>query len=94
MKKILTGAGYDLPRFAGIMHEAFVRKYGQLQKPENVTMYLDGEIKEVNGELGLMVDDTSEYYDVIPSALKLKLSDVTSDSKWNVQIEDEVLKEE
>ena len=83
--KILKGEGYTQARLAGIMHECYVMKTGRI--PTGITKYGNGYIieivnqEEVDGETvdvityGLVIDETSEYYDCLPAIHKDRLED-------------------
>lgn len=76
--------GYTEPRYAGILHEAFVAHNGSLVPEGNVTVYGEGRIatNTITGELGLILDDTSEYYEYIPQIHRDRLQDVVSGDGW------------
>ena len=85
--KILKGEGYTQSRLAGIMHECYVMKTGKI--PTGITKYGNGHIIEIvtptliDGETvdvityGMVIDETSEYYDCLPAVHKDRLLDYT-----------------
>lgn len=84
MKKVLTGASYTESRFAGIMHEAFVAHKGSLVPEGNVTIYGEGSIvtNKKTGELGLILDSESEYFEFVAQVHKDRLADVVVGDGW------------
>ena len=90
---ILKGTDYNQARLAGVRHEAFVAKTGKIPPKENVVQYGDGSIIsiveeiEVDGVLtevtsyGLLLDETSQYYEYLPDVHKNRCIDyVTTES--------------
>lgn len=91
--KLLTGVqhGYTMARLAGVQHEVFVAKTGQIPPTENVTQYGDGSIIEIIAEevidnetiytttYGLLLDETSEYYTYLPEIHKNRVTDYIVD---------------
>lgn len=57
MYKVLTGASYDEFRLAGVLHECFCKYRGALQDRQNVTLYLDGIVKQnaITGDWGAVL---------------------------------------
>ena len=84
MKKVLTGATYNEARFAGVLHETFVAYRGGLVPAGNVTIYGEGTIvtNKSTGELGLILDDESEYFPSLPQVHKDRLVDVVGGDGW------------
>jgi len=75
-KKVLKGAGYDLARLVGIKSEMWANHLGREPKIGD-TMYAIGDIQEVDGEYGLVVDDTSGYYNRLPDVHKGRVVEAT-----------------
>lgn len=89
MNKVLYGAGYDLPRLAGISHEMFVKHYGRQQQNGEVATYLTGYIttNTITDETGYIIDTESEYFSYLHQIHQDRLVIITDGDGW---IESEV----
>ena len=83
--KVLTGTQYTQARLAGILHETFVEFTGKVPPPTNVTVYGQGNIviNIITGEVGLILDENSEYFASVPEPHKGRLVDVVDGDGWN-----------
>ena len=81
--KVLTGLQYTQSRIAGILHEAFVERTGQLHQVPNVTIYGEGSIRNntITNEIGLVVDVDSEYFGLGEPHLS-RLVDIVDGDGW------------
>ena len=77
--KILKGIDYTQARLAGIAHEMLVAKTGQVPPADYVTQYLIGSIVEVDGGHGLVLDETSEHLQYLPTVHVNRLIDYVAE---------------
>ena len=84
MRKVLTGEGYTVARLAGILHECYVNYLQALPKPQNVTIYLDGLIKEnfKTSASGAIFDSDSLAIECLPQIHAEKLVDIVEGDGW------------
>lgn len=82
-KKVLTGESYTVARLAGILHESYIAYAGF--DATRVTIYGEGYIKHnsITGDVGLLLDDESEYYVSIPEVHRDRAVDVVAGDGWN-----------
>lgn len=87
-----TQFGYTEQRYAGLLHEAFVSYNGTLTPEGNITVYGEGTITNntITGELGLILDSTSEYYPYIAQIHRDRCVDVVNGDGWNDKEEEPV----
>jgi hypothetical protein len=81
---ILTGEGYTQARLAGIMNEMWCEHLGRIPNIGD-TIYATGEIvtNSLTQEIGLLIDEDSEYFNLLPSVHQLRLLDVINGDGWN-----------
>jgi len=80
--KVLKGSGYTLSRLAGIMHEMWCSHLGRVVN-DGDTVYATGKIKLNNGEVGLVLNELSIYYNYLPDIHKERLTAIANGDGWN-----------
>ena len=88
MLKVLAGQQYSQYRLAGVLHECFCAYIGATQDIINVTIYLDGVVKQntITQAYGAMIDTESLTYLYLPDIHKERLVSVVSGDGWNDMI--------
>ena len=71
--KVLKGQEYTKARLAGIAHEMYVAKTGKIPPTTNITQYGDGQIVDIDGEVGLLLNESSVYFAHLPQIHKDRL---------------------
>lgn len=86
--KVLTGENYSQARLLGIIHEMWCERIGR-QVNIGDTVYATGTIttNTNTGEIGLLIDENSEYFSLMPEVHQLRLVDVVESDGWNDVIE-------
>lgn len=86
-KKVLPSLAhaYTLARYAGLLHESWVAHNQALTPQANVTVYGQGEIinNSITDELGLILDDESEYFYFIAQVHRNRLIDIIPGDGWH-----------
>ena len=82
--KVLTGQGYTESRLHGIIGEMFYAEVGRLPKQNDITTMLTGSVvtnKDTN-EIGYLIDENSQYFNLLPSVHANRLVDVIDGDGW------------
>lgn len=80
-KKVLKGTEYGLARLVGIKSEMWAEHLGREPNLHD-TMYATGEITKVGDDYGLVLDDKSQPYPLLPDVHKARLVDATKINGW------------
>lgn len=85
MYKVLTGEGYTHETLEEIMNEMWCSHLGRLPNLGDTTMYATGEIvrNSLTAEIGMLIDENSEYFNLLPQVHQLRLSEVVQGDGWN-----------
>lgn len=83
MYKVLTGAGYTLPRFVGIKAEVWASVTGK-EPPITDTQFADGTVvtNSLTDALGLVLDADCIYFNALPEPHMSRLVDVVDGDGW------------
>lgn len=81
---VLTGENYSQARLLGILHEMWTTHLGRAVNIGD-TVYATGEIvtNSLTGEVGMLIDENSQYFNLLPQVHQLRLLDVVNGDGWN-----------
>lgn len=88
--KVLKGETYTEPRFYGIIGEMFYAEVGRLPKQNDITTMLTGSVvtNTTTDEVGYLIDENSQYFNLLPQVHVARLVDVVDGDGWNDTIEE------